>query len=100
VLQVFSLNQLKSIKMNIFQVLLTTFDVIWVNLTLMSKLNKTQYSFNKKLQSQILTRVKLRKTLSYKKGVHKILMKLSPSVVVKTSVDIWPFSTTYRRSVI
>jgi len=37
-----------------------------------------RYSFAKKLQSQIVTREKLQKTLLYKKGVHKMLMKLTP----------------------
>jgi len=39
-----------------------------------------QNSFTKKLQSQTATREKLRKTLSYKKGSSKMLMKLTPVV--------------------
>jgi len=34
-------------------------------------------SFGKKLQSQTVTREKLPKTLSYRKGTHKMLMKLT-----------------------
>jgi len=37
-----------------------------------------QYSFAKKLQSQTVIKEKLCKTLSYKKGTHKMLMKLTP----------------------
>jgi len=37
-----------------------------------------QYSFEKKLQSQIVSREMLRNALSYKKGASKILMKLTP----------------------
>jgi len=37
-----------------------------------------QYSFAKKLQSQNVSREKLRKALLYKKGARKMLMKLTP----------------------
>jgi len=39
-----------------------------------------QYSCAKKLQSKTVTREKLHKTLSYKKGESKMLMKLTPGV--------------------
>jgi hypothetical protein len=39
-----------------------------------------EYSFAKKLQIQTVIREKLRKTLSYKAGMHKMLMKLTPVV--------------------
>jgi len=39
-----------------------------------------RYSFGKKLQSQTAIREKLRKALSYKKGLSKILMKFFLSV--------------------
>jgi hypothetical protein len=38
-----------------------------------------QYSFAKKFQSQTVIREKFQKTLSCKKGTHKMLMKLTPS---------------------
>jgi len=37
-----------------------------------------QYYYDKKLQSQTLSRETLRKTLAYKKSAHKILVKLTP----------------------
>jgi len=45
------------------------------------KLLLQQYSCTKSLQSQTVTREKLRKTLLYKKGTHKMLMKLTPGVL-------------------
>jgi hypothetical protein len=39
-----------------------------------------QYFRAKKIQSQNVTREKLRKALSYKKFAHKMLMKLTPAV--------------------
>jgi len=42
--------------------------------------------FHKKLQSQTLTREKLCKAHSYKKGEHKILIKLTPEVFVYFSI--------------
>jgi hypothetical protein len=41
-----------------------------------------QYPFAKKLQSQNVTREKLRKALSYKKCAHKMLMKLTRGQIV------------------
>jgi hypothetical protein len=38
----------------------------------------SRYSFAKKLQSQNVSREKLRKTLSKEKGASKLLMKLTP----------------------
>jgi len=40
-----------------------------------------QYPFAKNSQSQTVTREKLRKALSYKKCVHKMLMKLTSDVL-------------------
>jgi hypothetical protein len=45
------------------------------------KLLLQQYSCTKSLQSKTVTREKLRKTLSYEKGTHKMLMKLTPGVL-------------------
>jgi len=39
-----------------------------------------QYYCAKKLQSQTVIREKLRKTLCYEKGVHKMFVKLTPVV--------------------
>jgi hypothetical protein len=45
-----------------------------------------QYFFAKKLQSQIVTREKLHKTLLNKKVEHKMLLKLTPGLKTLTKI--------------
>ncbi len=49
-----------------------------------------QYFCAKKVQSQNVTREKLRKALSYKKIVRKMLMKLTPVYLVLKLIDRRP----------
>jgi hypothetical protein len=44
-----------------------------------------QNPFAKKLQTQIVSTLKLRKKLSYKKAAHKILVKLTPGGSISPS---------------